>query len=59
MQPENIEDVFGNLPSKVRDNIQMDLSDTYTTTLETAPSGFSTYMAILAILSVISFLFDI
>ena len=37
----------------------MDLSNTYTTTLETAPVGFSTYMAILAAVSVISFLFDI
>ena len=37
----------------------MDLADTYTTTLETAPAGFSTYMAILAAICVISFLFDI
>ena len=37
----------------------MDLSNTYTTTLETAPSGFSTYFAILSIVCVISFLFDI
>jgi hypothetical protein len=58
-QPENIQDQFGNLPAKVRDEVIIDLSNTYTTTLETAPSGFSTYFAVLAAVCVISFLFDI
>ena len=58
-QPENVQDAFGNLPAKVRDSVEVDLSNTYTTTLSTAPQGFSIYFAILAAVCVISFLFDI
>ncbi len=58
-QPENIQDQFGNIAAKVRDEFVIDLSNTYTTTLETAPNGFSTYFAVLAAVCVISFLFDI
>lgn len=58
-QPENIQDMYGNLPASVRAQVELDMANTYTTTLQTASSNFSNYFAFLAIICVISFLFDI
>lgn len=59
LQPENLQDIYGNLPSVVRDDVEVDRSDIYSTTMENAPAGFSTYLSILAAVCVITFLFDL
>lgn len=59
VQPENIYDIYDNLPIKVRDKVMIDLSNTYTTNINTAPSSMSNYFSILAMFCVVSFWFDI
>ena len=56
VNPENIQDIYGNLPSSVRAQIKVDLANTYTTD---PPKGVSIYMKVLAAICIISFLFDI
>lgn len=59
VKPENINDIYGNLPKKVRAQVAIDLSNTYTTNINTAPSNFSGYFSVLAMICAVSFLFDI
>ena len=58
--PENIQDlVYGNIPIKMRDIFTIDRSNTYSETLTSTPQDFAKYFSLLAVVCVLTFLFDI
>jgi hypothetical protein len=56
INPEKIQDEFGNIPSKTRSQVTVDTSELYNTA--NVPSTFSTYFKVLAIFCIVSFVFD-
>lgn len=59
VNPQNIVDLNGNMPSSLFSQIQVDVSNLYATSISNAPNSFPTYFTFLSIICLISLLFNL
>jgi len=59
INPQNVLDSNGNIPQSTTSNVQIDGNNLYSTSIQTAPNKFPLYFTFLAIICVISFIFDV
>ena len=60
LEPEKIIDENGNIPMKTRDDVVIDLKDTYQNNANSESAiDYSPYFKVMAMISIISFLFDL
>jgi hypothetical protein len=57
--PQNVVGPNGELPSTLIAQIALDISNQYSTSINDAPSSYSTYFTFLGLICVVSFLFDL
>jgi hypothetical protein len=59
INPQNVVGANGQLPSSLTSSVSVDNSNIYSTSLSSAPSSLPTYFTFLAIICVVSFIFDL
>lgn len=59
INPQNVLDNNGNLPAQLVSQIMVDLNNIYSSSINNAPNSFPLYFTFLAIICVISFIFDL
>jgi len=59
VNPQNVQDLNGNLPSSLIGQIMMDFNNMYTTDINKISNGYSVYFTFLSIICLFSILFDL
>lgn len=59
INPQNVQDANGNLPSFLVAQIQVDINNIYSSSISNAPNSFPLYFTFLSVICIVSFLFDI